>query len=372
LNILVTIPALDLAVNDIGQALKWIADQGHEVVCLAARSNPSKSIRTSTKETVLGRLRILRPWPSYEFAILLPEVAALLAMKALRDIRFDAVLCIQDFNLPLTRSLLAATGIDRPVAVLYEQAWRAATTNTMRAISRLGYRVRGRPTGTEFYRWVGHHADAIITCDPSDVEHLDKLRNLHPNTQYVPWCTDPGNLGPPGIPEKGSAIFAGALAANKNPRALLVAVRKLLDRGLIRKFRLITSNQFRPGIGEWRDELGPSLEIYLGLSLAEVARLLTVSEFAMSAAAPGGWGFIGHCWATRTPIVLLRRNEFVKDLDSVLPVWSYGSLEEAVGTLVDDGELRGRMCLAGLTAFKENHSAQAVGRRLLDVLESIN
>jgi hypothetical protein len=201
---------------------------------------------------------------------------------------------------------------------------------------------------------------------------MDELRSLHSNTQYVPWCTDPGNLGASGVPEEGSAIFAGALAANKNPHALLVAVRKLLDRGLIKKFRLITSNQFRTGIGQWRDELGPALELYLGLSLPDVAQLLSTSKFAISAAAPGGWGFIGHCWATRTPIALLRRNEFVKDLDSILPVWSYGSLEEAVGTLVRDGALRQRMCVAGMTAFRENHSAQAVGRRFLDVLESIS
>ena len=91
--------------NDIGRALKFMADEGHDVICLAAKSNPSKSIKRSDKTSSHGRLTIFRPWASHQFPAEFPEAAALLANKVLDGLIFDVVLCFQHFNYPLIRRL---------------------------------------------------------------------------------------------------------------------------------------------------------------------------------------------------------------------------------------------------------------------------
>lgn len=371
MRILVVLPALNLEVNDIGQALKWIAENGHEVVCLAARSNPSKSIHQSPSVSVHGNLRILRPWRNYESGARFPSVAAGLARRAIRAENFDVILCVQDFNFPLVRWYLSLSDLEIPVAVLLEQAWRAATSEIADTITQLAHRMQSLPHGPAFYRWVAQSADAIITCDPADVDRLGDLKTFNSKTEYVPWCTDPGWRRSKSDGEPGTGIFAGAFAPNKNPKELLSVARRLLEETPTNRFLLVTSRLPKSLRAQWGAELDGRFELESGLTLLEVAKLIERSQYGISAASVGGWGFIGNCWAMETPVVLLHPNGFVRAQDSTLKAWEFDSPSKAVAELLSDEGLSARIRRNGLRVFEENHSARAVGGRLLEVLKTM-
>jgi len=358
-------------VNDIGQALKFMADDGHDVVCLAAKSNPSKSISRSARVSTHGRLTIVRPWASYQFAAEFPEAAAVLARRALGRQTFDVALCVQHFNYLLIRRLLRFSRQRIPLAVLLESALRAASQETLNTRVRVMYRLRGFRDGPQFYRWVAKSADSIITCDPSEIGQLAELRIWNPRTEYVPWCTDPGRRRTRPLQDQGVAMFAGSLAKHKNPAELVAVIRRVLAETPTIKFRLATSRRSNRILLAWRNELGEGFEPYTNLTLAQVAGLLEETQYGITAAAVGGWGFIGGCWAMQTPLVLLHPNTFVQDPESVVRGWEYATPADAVNALLSDDTLQARVRKSGFSQFERFHSADAVGHRLLAVLESI-
>jgi len=359
-------------VNDIGRALKFMADEGHDVICLAAKSNPSKSIKRSDKTSSHGRLTIFRPWASHQFPAEFPEAAALLANKVLDGLIFDVVLCFQHFNYPLIRRFLRLSRQSIPVAVLLENAWRAATEETMSTRLRMMYRLRGFRDGPRFYRWVAKSADSIITCDPGEIGRLADLQVWNPRTEYVPWCTDPGRRRTHALPDRGVAIFAGALAKHKNPSELVAVIRQVLAETPTTRFRLATSRQSTRILVAWRTEFGERFEPYTNLTLTQVAGLMEEAQYGITAAAAGGWGFIGGCWALQTPLVLLHPNSFVQDPASIVQGWEYATPADAVNALLSDDALQGRVRRTGFSQFERYHSADAVGHRLLAVLGSIS
>ncbi len=371
MQLLVVLPALNMQVNDIGKALEWIASQGHDVVCVAARRNPSKSVYRSPHVSLHGDLRIVRPWVSYQFAMDLPEYAALLAARALHNWKFDAILCVQGFNFPMVHFLRKFTQSRAPVAVLFEQAMRAATLDESAIQLRLAQKARRLPSGPGFFRWVAGRSDAIITCDPGDCDHMEELSTWNRRAYYVPWCTDPGIRAGGGAKEEGTGVFAGALAKNKNSEELMAALNAILHETPTRKIHFITSRHSLPTLERWGRAIGPALEVHVDLDLKAAAEVIERAEFGITAASPGGWGFIGNCWAMRTPVILLRPNTFARTPGAAVCSWEYAHPSSAVNALLGDKELRNKTADTGLALFEQNHSGTVVGGRLEDVLKSM-
>jgi glycosyltransferase involved in cell wall biosynthesis len=68
---------------------------------------------------------------------------------------------------------------------------------------------------------------------------------------------------------------------------------------------------------------------------------------------------------------MLHPNSFVQSRHAILPAWEYPKPNDAVTALLSDENLQRKIRDSGYSIFRENHSAEVVGRRLLEVLESI-
>jgi glycosyltransferase involved in cell wall biosynthesis len=371
LRILAIIPALNLEVNDIGQALSWIANQGNDVLCLAARQNPSKSrVKSASRETLAG-LTIVRPWTSYELPAEAPELAAMLALRALPREGYDVVLCIQDYNLPLARRIQRIRGSRAPTVVLVEQAGRLATSEVSNTRLQLSHRLHGFRSRPEFFKWVAASCQMVITCDPSDLGRMESLQNLGSRVEYVPWCTDPGCRRAGDGHDEGTAIYAGSLTRNKNPDTLLAVARRLIEESVIHRFTLVLPTGKGATIDRWKSALGTKLSLHSSLDLGAVAKLIERAQFGLTAASPGGWGFIGNCWALKTPVVMLEPNEFLTEPSAAFEAWRHPDPLDALSQFVRTSDRQLIVQNAGYEVFERFHSARAVGERIIGALRSV-
>jgi glycosyltransferase involved in cell wall biosynthesis len=362
-------PALNPGVNDIAGVLHYLIWRGHQVLVVTARRNTSKSSHDSALCEEVRGLTIVRPFSCFFPAMVLrPDVGLARIGSAITAFNPEVALCSHEWTVRAGLALQTAMGRPIPLVVVTEWGGRLAAHGYGGLLANLALPLTGLPRGRRFWPWLGRHAAAIITCDPGDRARLAALGAGGAQVVYVPWCNGlPAGMAPAPRRDPGLAVYVGAFSRRKGTDCLGELVPALLRQTPTRRVVLVGDG--RTGVARRLvRRLGDRVSHQPGLSRRDALTLLSRAAYGISPTRRGGWGFIGDCWAVRTPVVALASDYDLTDRVDALVGGDVDGVVARVQALYDRPELAGRLVTAGHRRYCRSHSAEAVGRRYEAVL----
>ena len=228
------------------------------------------------------------------------------AVLSSRSLKPSVTLCHLAENMPL------ATNIQRylkvPIVLHEEVASKIVNSAFVGRWQTRAVRVlMGQPiTGKSYWSWLCQRADALITSEPHDKAQLESLGAYGKPLYYLPWPDRiPETCALPAKRCKFRAIYAGTLLPNKNTQELSWIIPLILEKTETKEFVIVGSGSHERVIEKLKQQFGERIIRIPSLPRCEVLKLIAGSQYAFSPVKEGGWGFLGDCWGTRTPLFML-------------------------------------------------------------------
>ena len=282
----------------------------------------------------------------------------------------DVIFCEEISNLPLAIKLKCKFKV--PIVLRTEFAFDAK--NPYRTAGRI-LRFLKTPLTGDFlavllarllWRWAYGNSDAIISCYFEDARYQPTIQNTP--FYYVPWpCFDPAK-SPIAERKKNRAVFIGAFDPHKNLAEFLITIPALLAETPLQEFYIVGTGKDSEAVEELKLRFPDSIYHLQSMSREDCLELIESCFFSYSPALRGGWGFIGDSWAMNTPVLATSNHYGFRDeVDTFVATTE--EVVEKVNAFYDDPELYDRVRRGGRQRFITNHSADAVGRKYLDVCD---
>ena len=228
----------------------------------------------------------------------------------------------------------------------------------------------GVPTwGRAFWPWLLRRVTGVITCNPADVPYLDTLACRGVPVWHVPWCSELGDYEPAPSRLDLRAAYVGAFSEFKNTAELRVAVPLVLEHTPVREFVLVGGGE-TDLVADLRARYAERVRHMTGLTRPEVLHLLSGSFCAYTPVVRGGWGFIGDCWGTGTPLIASHDAYAFEHGVDALVADGPEEVPDAVNALCQDAALYARLQEGGRRRH-ERHAARAVGEGYRRALEQV-
>jgi len=372
MNILLITPGINKRFNDNYHAYKYIADNENNVLAISNRENINKGgrLRKSPEIEVDGSLVIHRIFNSIReqqsfFCRLLYKQKV---KNLVSEFRPDVIFCEEISNLKLALEIKREFRV--PIVLRTEFAFE--TNDPYRSMGRLLKIFKNPLTGDRLailvgrliWGWAYAKTEAVISCYFEDAQKQPEVNNTP--FYYVPWPTYHPNIERKVTKVRDRAIFIGALNSHKNLNELLITIPKLLEQSPLKEFCVVGVGQDLGVIEQLKASYPGSIRHFQSLSREECLKLIRDSFFSYSPATWGGWGFIGDSWAMGTPVVVTHNHyRFFDDVDSV--VTSPEEIVNRVKSLYENETEYERVREGGHKRFLENHTAEAVGSRFLEI-----
>jgi glycosyltransferase involved in cell wall biosynthesis len=371
MKIVAVYPGLNPQLNDIAQVLAFLVHQGHEVHVITARQNRSKSSYDQAHYEVSQGVHIHRLYESFlPGMILRPASKRDLLQEILADFVPDVVICSQEFTVRVGLVLRDILTQATPIVAVSEFAGDLADNGYPGIFSNIAYPLAGMPRGKRFWSWLCSKVDAVITCYPGDIDRLDRLSTNDTSVYFVPWCNQlPTGFQPASEKEKGLAVYIGTFSRWKNTDAFTRIVPAILNETPTERICFVGSGKIK-AVKHLRNRFGQRIEHIPGLPRHKALLLLSSAFYGLTPVKRGGWGFIGDCWAVRTPLVALHNDYRLDHAQNALVGTDLKCLVEYISRLYDDPDLYKRLQATGYGRYEHSHAAQAVGTSYQTVLEN--
>ena len=372
MNILLITPGINKRFNDNYHAYRYIADNDNNVLAISNKENINKGgrLRKDSEVEVDGSLVIHRVFNSMReqqsFFRRLPYKKKV--NNLVSEFRPDVIFCEEISNLNLALEIKRKFRV--PIVLRTEFAFDA--NYPYRSMGRLLQIFKNPLTGDRLailvggliWRWAYANADAVISCYYEDAPKQPEVNNTP--FYYVPWPTYYPNIEEGVTRVRGRAIFIGAFDSHKNMSELLSTIPQLLQETPLKEFCVVSTGQDLSVIEQLKASYPDSIKHFQSLNREECLKLIRDSFFSYSPATRGGWGFIGDSWAMGTPVVVTHNHYgFLDDVDSV--VTSPEEIVNRVKELYQNETEFERVRDGGHKRFLENHTAEAVGSRFLEI-----
>jgi glycosyltransferase involved in cell wall biosynthesis len=368
MRVLMIYPGLNPQVNDCAHVPAYLASTGMDVAVITARQNTSKSVESSSAYEEFRDVRIHRPYERFAEMIWRPARHLAACREALATLRPDVLVCQQELNIRLT--LLLQRGWPAPILLVTEFARALAEGHFGGRRVRLLWPFLGVPTwGSSFWRWLCRRVAGIITANPGDAPYLEALSQGGAPVWHVPWCSELSAYEPAPERDPGRLVYVGAFSDFKNTSELAETIPLVLEHTPVREAVLVGDGDTRV-VEDLRAAYGERVRHLPGLARAEVLALLSGAFCAHTPVLVGGWGFIGDCWGTGTPLVATHdAYAFRHGVDALLAEGPEGVVA-AVNGLAEDPALYARLQAGGYERHRR-HTAQAVGEGYRRALERV-
>ncbi len=372
MNILLITPGINKIYNDNYHAYKNIANNGNNILAFSNKENVAKggNKQKYAEVEVDGSLVIHRIFKSIREQQ--SFVHRLLYKKKLNNLasefRPNVIFCEEISNLRLAMQMKRELGV--PIILRTEFAFDA--DNPYRSMGRLLKIFKNPLTGDRLasavggliWRWAYSCADSVISCYYEDALKQPEVNNTP--FYYVPWPTFHPSIEGPTERIKDRAVFIGAFEPHKNLDELLVTIPEILEKTPLQEFCIVGTGQDLGVIEQLKISYPDSITHIRSLSRKQCLKLIRDSFFAYSPATRGGWGFIGDSWAMQTPIIVTHNHYgFNDNIDSV--VAAPQDIANRVKSLYENESEFERVRIGGFKRYAENHSAEAVGARFLEI-----
>jgi glycosyltransferase involved in cell wall biosynthesis len=227
----------------------------------------------------------------------------------------------------------------------------------------------GQPIrGLLYWSWLCEKADALVTSEPRDQHLLHSLSKHGKPLYYLPWpARIPEDCPLPKSKNKLRAIYAGTLLPNKNTQELERIIPLILQETHTKEFVVIGSGSHESIIRKLKRQYGSAVIHIPALPRCEILKLIASSYYAFTPVNEGGWGFLGDCWGTKTPLLMLNNVFLSKTLD-ICVARSKDELVRKINRLYEDPLFYQQMQDVGYNIYKMR-SADAVGDEFLSILQ---
>ena len=266
-------------------------------------------------------------------------------------------------------ALLVGSHLKIPIVLHIEIASGIVSTKFVGSLKMRPIRLlTGLPLrGPEFWSWLCEKIDTLITSHPPDQQILGLLSEHGTPVYYLPW---PANI-PKGCDlqpnrERQRGIYAGLLVPFKNTQEFEWVLPLILKNTPTKEFVVIGTGIHSKIIKKLKEQFGEAIIYIPSLPRCEVIRLISGSFYGFTPVKKGGWGFIGDCWATSTPLLMFNNVFRSKELD--LCVSKNGDeLVQKINRLFEDTSFYKQMQAVSSEAFNKR-TAEAVGDALYNIL----
>lgn len=372
MNILLITPGINKILNDNYHSYKSIADNDNKVLVISNKEIAAKAggLREDPEFEVDGSLVIHRIFNSIReqqsFFRRLPYKKKLRTLAL--EFRPDVIFCEEISNLRL--ALEMKRKLDVPIILRTEFAFdRNYPYRSMGRLLKIFKNpltgdLLARALGGLIWRWAYSNVDSVISCYYEDASKQPEVNNTP--FYYVPWPTScPIIQGEPNR-IKGRGVFIGAFEPHKNLVELLVTIPELFQKTPLEEFCFVGMGHDLNVIEQLKASYPDSITHIQSLTRMECLKLIRDSFFAYSPSNRGGWGFIGDSWAMQTPVIVTHNHYgFCDNVDSV--VTTPQDIVNRIKSLYENESEFERVRKGGFQRYLENHTAEAVGARFLEI-----
>jgi glycosyltransferase involved in cell wall biosynthesis len=357
-------------VNDNAYMLIRLREKGLKLTLIACRSKGQKGEGSFTSYENMDGIDIYRLYEDYLEMFLFPYKGLNKILEIAKDLKPDLIYCDQELNMRL--ALLIQKYLNKPIVLHVEDAGRILSGeryNGFKMKSVLSF--LGIPRGPKFWSWLCKKADVLITSSPRDVESLASLSKYNKPVFYLLWPSYiPENFEYATTREKGKGIYVGSLYSFKNTQEFEKTIPEILEKTKTKQFVVVGPGSQASTIKKLEQQYGSSIKYISHLSRIEALRLMSNSFYAYTPVKIGGWGFIGDCWSTRTPIIMTHNDDYVVNEVNALVSKNENELIANINRLYNDAELYQRLQSNGYEEY-EKRKATVVGDKLFDILTKV-
>ena len=289
-------------------------------------------------------------------------------LNVARDLKPDLILCHLAENMRLALELQKHLKI--PIVLHVEIASNIARSKFIGSWpGRFASALMGQPiTGLSYWSWLCEKASALITSEPRDKPLLHLLSKHGKPLYYLPWpAYIPKDCILPIYKNKFRAIYAGTLLPNKNTQEFEWVVPLILEKTPTKEFVVIGAGSHEPIVRKLIQQYGSAIIHIRALPRCETLKLIAGSCYAFTPAKEGGWGFLGDCWGTNTPLLMFSNIFLSRSLD-ICVAKSNDELVRKINQLYEDPLFYQQMQNVGYDMYKARR-ADAVGDELLSIFQ---
>jgi glycosyltransferase involved in cell wall biosynthesis len=349
---------------------KRLHDRGVEIAFIAGRSSGARAngVILPPYENIDG-FPIYRLYRDSTEMLIFPQRKLKEVVKIATALKPELILCNSADNMRLALMLRKNLNLKIPVALRLEIAGAIPKSKFVASWKMRPIRLLiGVPSkGPELWSWLCQRADAIITSNPPDQQILHLLSKHGKPVYYLPWPASIENYKPSQVRDRQRGIYAGLLVPFKNTKQFEWMLPAILQNTSTKEFIVIGAGTQAQMMEKLRQQIGGNKIKYIPrLIRSEVLNFISGSYFGLTPVKEGGWGFIGDCWGTGTPLIMLHNVFCSKDLEPCV-ARDREDLIRKINRLYEDPEFYERVQKIGYKEFKKR-TADAVGDELYTLL----
>lgn len=376
MNVLLLTPGISRKFNDNYHAYHYMSKMGGSVLAISQRENINKGgkLEISPEFEADGNLSIFRVFDT------LREQKSILGMfkqyskikEIILEFNPEVIFCEELSNMMLAKKIKQDFNIPIVLRVefIYDEKYPYRTMGRKLRYFKNPLTKDFLPIliGKSIWNWAYKNSDAVISCYFEDASK-DIARKDKPFA-YVPWPAFQFDAAKDGNRLKNRAVFIGAFDHHKNLKELLSTIPLLIQNTPVKEFYIVGTGEDLHIVDSLKKKFPDNIKHIVSLSREECLNLIQSSCFSYSPATRGGWGFIGDSWAAGVPVVVTHNHyNFQDGVDSV--VTTPDQIVDKVNELCSSHELFAKISSGGRRRFLENHTAESVGRRFLDICHTV-
>lgn len=369
MKLLLITPGIHKSFNDNAFSYIYMAHRGVKICAISNQTRRIKGHGISKEFEKVDEIEVYRIYSNFKEQTSFYNKKWPILKKILFSFQPEIILCSQQKNMHL--ALRIKREFDIPIVLLVEFAYDKLYPFRLIGKERfIRSRLFGSLLARLYWKWLSQKSAAIITCNPNDSEKINKLKKFNNNVFVVPWPSYPTYKAPKNLQKFKRGIFIGALDYHKNIPEFEYVLPKIFNNTPIKKFVIIGQGEFTKNIEVLQKKFPGRLIHIPKMERHEALEWICHSYFAYIPAKFGAWGFIGDCWAMKTPIIVTTNHyQFQNRKDSL--VCNKNTVDQAVNSLFNDRPMYRNLQEIGYERFINIHYAPEVGEKYMSVLARI-
>jgi glycosyltransferase involved in cell wall biosynthesis len=356
---------------DNASVLVKLKDRGVKMAVVTSRSLGLKGVRQLPPYENMDGVPVYRLFRNPLDMLIFPQRRLKAILAIARDLHTDLIFCSQEMNIRL--ALLIKRYVKVPVTLLVEDAGFISSNGAGGGglAARFILHILGIPTGREFWQWLSHNTSAIITCHPRDLRNLRRLSCTGKRVYYVPWPTYlPDGFKPPPSKIRHRAVYVGSLYPFKNTQEFRWTLPRILKETQTKEFIVVGPGPHARIIKKLQRSTHGAVKYIQQLPRDEALSLIASSFYGYTPVKRGGWGFIGDCWSTKTPVILTHNDDYVTDDVNALVAGDDDELIQKINRLYEAPELFEKLQKEGHNESEKRRS-EIVSDKLYGILAEV-
>jgi len=368
MKILAIFPGLNPKYDDLAHAIQELVTLGHQVMVLAARTSELKSKEVGGVIEDVAGVSYYRPFHTAKEMLANDLQVADEIVENVKIFAPDVIFASSFRGLNVGKAL-ARAGIMVPMLMRVEHLDPIHAIYGRRRYLSITW--LGRMLGRIKWRANAKYLSGVVTTNAADLYAENPHPYLDGRIFYAPHCNQLPSLNATApARDKNLMVYIGSLIRDKNCGRWLDSVGPIFDKTPVERFLIVGDGPYRHVVEALQKRFGNRIEHVVSLPRTEALERLRSGYFAYTEA-QFGWGFIGDCWATATPLLAPQSTYgLVKNFDALKPATRDTMLAD-INRLYSAPAFHEDLALNGYKRYQNNHTAHIVARHYEAAIKSV-